>query len=131
MTETVSLLTLFSSSLLGATFLPGGSEAVLFVLLKTYPDSLWLALLVATLGNTIGGMISFGMGWLLPQTQVLKHADKVRRYGTPALLLAWTPLLGDALCLAAGWLRLSWWQAALFMAAGKFARYWVIGYAAT
>lgn len=131
MTETISLLTLFSSSLLGATLLPGGSEAVLFVLLKAYPDSLWLALLVATLGNTIGGMISFGMGWLLPQTQMLKHADKVRRYGTPALLLAWTPLLGDALCLAAGWLRLSWWQAALFMAAGKFARYWIIGYAAT
>jgi membrane protein YqaA with SNARE-associated domain len=42
------------------------------------------------------------------------------------LLLAWVPLIGDALCLAAGWLRLHWWQAALFMAMGKFARYWVI-----
>ncbi|MDD4977267.1 MAG: DedA family protein [Gallionella sp.] len=128
MTATASLLSLFTSSLLGATLLPGGSEAVLFAVLKAYPESLWLALLVATLGNTLGGMISFGMGWLLPQTQTLKHVDKVRHYGTPALLLAWTPLLGDALCLAAGWLRLSWWQAALFMALGKFARYWVIAY---
>ncbi len=128
MTETASLLSLFTSSLLGATLLPGGSEAVLFAVLKAYPDTLWLALLVATLGNTLGGMISFGMGWLLPQTQQLKHVEKVRRYGTPALLLAWTPLLGDALCLAAGWLRLNWWQAALFMALGKFARYWVIAY---
>lgn len=128
MTETASLLSLFTSSLLGATLLPGGSEAVLFAVLKAYPDTLWLALLVATLGNTLGGMISFGMGWLLPQTQQLKHVEKVRHYGTPALLLAWTPLLGDALCLAAGWLRLNWWQAALFMAFGKFARYWVIAY---
>jgi membrane protein YqaA with SNARE-associated domain len=53
----------------------------------------------------------------------------VRRYGTPALLLAWVPLVGDALCLAAGWLRLNWWQAALFMALGKFARYGVIAFA--
>jgi len=126
MTETASLLSLFTSSFLAATLLPGGSEAVLFAVLKGYPELLWTALALATLGNTLGGMISFGMGWLLPQTQQLKHVEKLRRYGTPALLLAWVPLIGDALCLAAGWLRLSWWQAALFMAIGKFARYWVI-----
>ncbi len=126
MTETASLLTLFTGSFLAATLLPGGSEAVLFGVLKAYPETLWTALLVATVGNTLGGMVSFGMGWLLPQTQQLKHVEKLRRYGTPALLLAWVPLIGDALCLAAGWLRLSWWQAALFMALGKFARYWVI-----
>ncbi len=126
MTETASLLSLFASSLLGATLLPGGSEVVLFALLKSYPDSLWLALAVGTLGNTLGGMVSFYMGWMLPQTQQLKHVDKLRKYGTPALMLAWLPLLGDALCLAAGWLRLCWWQAALFMAIGKFSRYWVV-----
>ena len=126
MTETASLISLFASSFLGATLLPGGSEAVLFAVLKAYPDSLWTALLIATFGNTSGGMVSYLMGWLLPQTQQLKHVDKVRRFGTPVLLLAWLPLLGDALCLAAGWLRLCWWQAALFMAIGKFARYWII-----
>lgn len=126
MSETASLASLFFSSLLAATLLPGGSEAVLFAVLKSYPDAMWPALGVATLGNTIGGMISFGMGWLLPQTQQLKHVEKVRRYGTPALLLAWAPLIGDALCLAAGWLRLNPWQAALYMAIGKFARYWLI-----
>jgi membrane protein YqaA with SNARE-associated domain len=126
MTETAGLLSLFIGSFLAATLLPGGSEAVLFGVLKAYPESVWAALFVATVGNTLGGMVSFGMGWLLPQTQQLKHVEKLRRYGTPALLLAWVPLIGDALCLAAGWLRLSWWQAALFMAAGKFARYGVI-----
>lgn len=129
MGETASLYSLFISSFLAATLLPGGSEAVLFGVLKAYPETLWSALIIATAGNTLGGMVSFGMGWLLPQTQQLKHVEKVRRYGTPALLLAWVPLIGDALCLAAGWLRLSWWQAALFMAMGKFLRYMVIGVA--
>jgi len=129
MTETASLLSLFLGSFFAATLLPGGSEAILFGVLKSYPETLWPALLIATAGNTLGGMVSFGMGWLLPQTQQLKHVEKLRRYGTPALLLAWVPLIGDALCLAAGWLRLNWWQAALFMALGKFARYWVIAFA--
>lgn len=126
MSDTASLLSLFLGSFFAATLLPGGSEAVLFGVLKSYPETLWTALFIATFGNTLGGMVSFGMGWLLPQTQQLKHVEKLRRYGTPALLLAWVPLIGDALCLAAGWLRLNWWRAALFMALGKFARYWAI-----
>ena len=126
MSDTASLYSLFISSFLAATLLPGGSEAILFGVLRAYPETLWLALIIATIGNTLGGMVTFGMGWLLPQTQQLKHVEKLRRYGTPALLLAWVPLIGDALCLTAGWLRLNWWQAALFMAIGKFARYWVI-----
>jgi len=71
MTETASLLSLFASSFLAATLLPGGSEAVLFGVLKAYPDTLWTALMIATLANTLGGMVSFYMGWLLPQTQPL------------------------------------------------------------
>jgi len=129
MSETASLLSLFASSFLGATLLPGGSEAVLFGVIKAYPATFWNALGIATLGNTLGGMVTFGMGWLLPQTQQLKHVEKLRRFGTPALLLAWVPLIGDALCLAAGWLRLNVWQAGLFMATGKFARYWLIAVA--
>lgn len=129
MSDTACLLSLFVSSFLAATLLPGGSEAVFYAVVKAYPETLWAALALATLGNTLGGMVTFGMGWLLPQTQQLTHVEKVRRYGTPALLFAWAPLIGDALCLTAGWLRLNWWQAALFMATGKFARYWVIAMA--
>ena len=126
MSDAASLYALFISSFLAATLLPGGSEAVLFAVLKAYPETIWVALVIATIGNTLGGMVTFGMGWLLPQTQQLKHVDKLRSYGTPALLLAWVPLIGDALCLTAGWLRLNWWQAALFMALGKSARYAMI-----
>jgi membrane protein YqaA with SNARE-associated domain len=144
----LSLWGLFISSLLAATLLPGGSEAMLIGVLKGYPETFWNALGIAAAGNTLGGMVTFGMGWLLPlrmggseaaghppayssrvQTQQLKHVKKMRRYGTPALLLAWVPLIGDALCLAAGWLRLNPLQAALFMAIGKFARYGLIALA--
>ncbi len=130
MTETASLASLFISSFLAATLLPGGSEAVLFAVLKAYPDSFWPALLLGTLGNTLGGMVSFGMGWLLPQTQQLKQVEPVRKHGAPILLFAWVPLIGDALCVAAGWLRLNPLHAALFMLIGKFARYVLIAIAA-
>ena len=130
-TSDISLWGLFISSFLAATLLPGGSEAVLIGLLMAYPETLWTALFVATIGNTLGGMATFGMGWMLPQTQQLKHVEKMRHYGTPALMLAWVPLIGDALCLVAGWLRLNPLQAALFMAIGKFARYAVLALAVT
>ncbi len=125
----LSLWGLFLSSFLGATLLPGGSELVLLGVLHLHPELFWPALLLGTLGNTLGGMISFGMGWMLPMTQKLKHVASVRKYGAPALLLAWAPLIGDALCVAAGWLRLNPFHAALFMLTGKFARYALIALA--
>ncbi len=126
MTESASLWTLFVSSFLAATLLPGGSEAVLFGVLKLHPHQLWAALAVATLGNTLGGMSSYLIGRLIPQKQSIKGLATVQRYGTPVLLLSWVPIVGDPLCVAAGWLRLNPWWSALYIALGKFARYWVI-----
>lgn len=126
MTETASLWALFTSSFLAATLLPGGSEAVLFGVLKLHPERVWAALGVATLGNTLGGMSSYLIGRIIPQTKPLRGLDAVRQYGSPALLLSWVPIIGDPLCVAAGWLRFNPWLALLFIAIGKFARYWVI-----
>lgn len=121
-----SLAALFVSSFLAATLLPGGSEAVLFGVLKLHPDQFWPALAVATLGNTLGGLSSYLIGRLIPTTRPLKDLDAVKRWGSPALLLSWVPFLGDPLCVAAGWLRLNAWWCALFIAVGKFARYWAV-----
>lgn len=122
----ITLGTLFVSSFLAATLLPGGSEAVLFAVLKFHPEQFWTALGVATLGNTLGGLSSYLLGRLIPQTKPLKGLATVQRWGSPALLLSWVPLLGDPLCVAAGWLRLNPWWSTLFIAIGKFGRYWVI-----
>ena len=126
MTESASLWTLFASSFLAATLLPGGSEVVLFGVLKLHPGQLWAALVVATLGNTLGGMSSYLIGRLIPQKQALKGLATVQRFGAPVLLLSWLPIAGDPLCMAAGWLRLNPWWSALCIAVGKFVRYWVI-----
>lgn len=124
MTEEASLWLLFTSSFLAATLLPGGSEAVLFGVLKLQPQQFWPALAVATIGNTLGGLSSYLIGRLIPA----RHGDArslsaLRRHGAPALLLSWVPFIGDPLCVAAGWLRLNPWWSALFIALGKLARY--------
>lgn len=126
MSESVSLTALFASSFLAATLLPGGSEAVLFGVLKLHPAEFWPALAVATTGNTLGGMSSYLIGRILPQTKPLKGLVAVRKYGSPALLLSWVPIVGDPLCVAAGWLRFNPWHSLLFIAIGKFARYWAV-----
>ncbi len=126
MNEAASLWALFASSFLAATLLPGGSEIVLAGVLQVYPQQYWPALAVATLGNTLGGMSSYLLGRIIPQRAQLKGLQSVQRYGSPALLAAWVPIIGDPLCVAAGWLRLNPWLSALFMAIGKFARYLAI-----
>jgi len=130
MSEAVTLWTLFVSSFLAATLLPGGSEAVLFVALKSNPHQYWPALAVATAGNTLGGMSSYLIGRLIPQGQTLKGLATLRTYGSSALLLSWVPVIGDPLCVAAGWLRLNPWLSLAYIALGKFARYWVIAHLA-
>ena len=122
---------LFLASFLAATLLPGGSEAVLAALLLVHPGQAAAALLLATLGNTLGGMTTWAMGRMLPRKPLSgetaeRHVATLRRYGAPTLLLAWTPIVGDALCAAAGWLRLPWLPCAVWMALGKGARYLLV-----
>ena len=127
MSESFGLGALFVSSFLAATLLPGGSEVVFAGVLATGATSLWPALAVATVGNTLGGSSSYLVGRLVPHRKLGGRAPEwVRRWGSPALLLSWVPIIGDALCVAAGWLRLNIWWSVLFMALGKFGRYYLI-----
>ena len=128
MNESFGLGALFLSSFLAATLLPGGSEVVFAGVLATGAASLWPALAVATVGNTLGGSSSYLVGRLVPDRKLGGRAlEWVHRWGSPVLLLSWVPIIGDALCVAAGWLRLNIWWSVLFMALGKFARYYFIG----
>jgi membrane protein YqaA with SNARE-associated domain len=92
-----------------------------------YPERAALAVAIATLGNTAGGMTTYGIGRLIPQKEF--NATAVRwlgRYGSAATALAWLPVIGDALCVTAGWLRMHWFPVLAFMAAGRLARYIVV-----
>jgi membrane protein YqaA with SNARE-associated domain len=129
MDEPSSLWALFASSFLAATLLPGGSEFIFAGILNAKPHLYWPALAVATVGNTLGGMSSYLIGRVIPQRAELKELKWVQAYGSPVLLAAWVPIIGDPLCVAAGWLRINPWLAALFMAIGKFVRYLAIALA--
>ena len=121
---------LFTASFLASTLIPLSSEAVLFGFLKLYPEDLPAALALATFGNTLGGLTSYAIGRLLPARIEKKLdprvLDKLKRYGSPLAFFAWLPLIGDALCVGAGWLRLNWLHVTAFMAAGRLLRYWVV-----
>lgn len=126
--------TLFVVSFVSATLLPLGSEPALFGLLKLNPDLFWPAVLVATAGNTLGGMVDWWMGWGA-RTVADKYGKSrwhakalhwLQRLGPKACLLSWLPGVGDPLCAVAGWLRLSFWPCVFYMAIGKFLRYLVM-----
>jgi membrane protein YqaA with SNARE-associated domain len=125
-----AMLGLFAASFAAATLIPLLSEAALFAYLQLYPENSTLAVTVATLGNTAGGMTSYLIGRLIParaQSRLGPRAiQSVRRYGAPVTVLAWLPIVGDALCVAAGWLRINWAAALAFMAAGRLTRYLVV-----
>jgi len=125
-TPATSLASLAAASFLAATLVPLSSEAALFGVLRLHPELAWPAIAVATAGNTAGGLTSYLIGRFLATKRPLARVETVRRWGAPALVLAWLPLAGDALCVAAGWLKVNWAAVAAFSAAGRFARYWLI-----
>ena len=123
------LAVLLAASFLAATLVPLPSEAALFAYLQLHPERAALAVALATVGNTAGGMTSYLIGRFIPRRDFSPKAmSLVRRFGAPATFLAFLPIVGDALCVAAGWLRIHWLAALGFMAAGRLARYVVVAW---
>jgi membrane protein YqaA with SNARE-associated domain len=127
----VGLSTVFVIAFVSATLLPMGSEPAVFGLVKLNPELFWPAVLVATAGNTLGGVVTWWMGYgaerayehYAHRQAEVRALRWLERFGARACLLAWLPVVGDPLCAVAGWLRLPFWPCILYMAIGKFARY--------
>jgi membrane protein YqaA with SNARE-associated domain len=126
------LVAVFLFSMLSATLLPMASVPVVFGLVHINPELFWPAILVATAGNTAGGVISYWMGYGAEkayETVTKQKANEGRalqwlnRWGPRACLLSWLPFIGDPLCAVAGWLKLPFWPCTAYMAIGKFLRY--------
>jgi membrane protein YqaA with SNARE-associated domain len=126
-----SLGAVFVVSFISATLLPLGSEPVVFGLVQLNPELFWPVVLVATVGNTLGGTLDWWLGYGAHKmadkygksAHHLRALDWLQRLGPKACLLAWLPLVGDPLCAVAGWLKLPFWPCLLYMAIGKFLRY--------
>ena len=128
----VGLGTVFVVALVSATLLPMGSEPAVFALIKLSPELFWPTIVVATVGNTLGGALSWAMGLGAhnvanktrntpsPHPRALRWLE---RFGPKACLLSWLPVVGDPLCAVAGWLKFPFWPCVAYMAVGKFLRY--------
>jgi membrane protein YqaA with SNARE-associated domain len=134
----LAYLTLFLSAFGAATILPGSSELVLSALLLDHPQALMPLLVVATIGNTMGGVANWLLGRFLVHFQdrawfpvskwrLDQASDLFRRHGYPLLLLSWVPVIGDPLTVAAGLLRARFLPFLLLVLIGKAARYAALG----
>lgn len=136
MLKDLGLFGLFLGCLLSATVIPFSSEALVAgALLLDY--SPWTVVLVATLGNTIGGMTCYLLGrlckwswiekWLRVKEETLAKAhEKVEKYGSLAALLAWLPVVGDPIAIALGLMRTRVLPTTVLMFLGKGLRYMVV-----
>ncbi|EGA06079.1 hypothetical protein SEEM0047_00685 [Salmonella enterica subsp. enterica serovar Montevideo str. MB102109-0047] len=118
MSDGLSLLSLFASSFLSATLLPGNSEVVLVAMLVSGVSHPWVLVLTATMGNSLGGVTNVILGRFFPLRKTSRWQEKatgwLKRYGAATLLLSWMPVIGDLLCLLAGWMRIPWGWTILF-----------------
>jgi membrane protein YqaA with SNARE-associated domain len=127
-----SLSAVFLVALLSSTLVPMGSEPVVFGLVRLNPALFWPVVAAATAGGTVGGGISWLMGYGAERAyeKVARRAPRehralewLERFGPKACLLSWLPGVGDPLCAVAGWLRLPFWPCLAWMAVGKLGRY--------
>ena len=133
--QTHALWLMFTSAFLSATVLPGNSE-IIFIALAIPKSALgtWLStdifllIFMATLGNGLGSLTTYGIGRWLPQFRPKNHRTlwvmkQLQRYGSLTLLLSWLPVVGDLFCVLAGWLRLNFIVSCFFIFLGKLVRY--------
>ena len=124
--QTHALWLMFASAFLSATILPGNSEIIFIALaspklaLGTWLSTdIFLLLFMATLGNGLGSLTTYGIGRWLPQFRPKNHRTlwvmrQLQRYGSLTLLLSWLPIVGDLFCALAGWLRLNFIASCFF-----------------
>ena len=128
---------LFISAFISSTVAPGGSEAVLAYLVSEGHHPIVHLLAIATVGNTLGAMTTWGLGVmaakkfpvakLLPENKQ-KALGLVQKRGIWILFFSWLPIIGDALCFAGGWLKLPLLPACLVILIGKLGRYAAISW---
>lgn len=132
-------LGLFLGSFLAATIVPFSADVLLVGMLIAGGD-MWIVVAVATLGNFIGGLTSYGVGragrweWIerlgVSREKLERQKSRVDRFGAPIALLSWVPFVGDVFAVALGFYRVRFVPMAIYMFIGKCARFvmWAIMY---
>lgn len=131
MISEVGLIALGLTSFLAATLLPLGSEPYLVAFLVAHPQQYLSALVMASLGNTAGGVTTWFLGRLghrlanpaLSLEKYPKLLKYLKKFGSKLLLLSWIPVFGDVMTGLAGWLKLPFWPCLIYLWIGKTLRY--------
>lgn len=127
---------LFLAGFLSGSVLPFNSEAVMSVLILAGVN-INSTIVVATAGNTLGGISIFYLGYLGKMEWIEKYGKvkmekihainpKLQKYGPLSALLSFVPVIGDVLILGLGFFRISPKLTILYMFVGKLARYWLL-----
>lgn len=129
------LIGLFSSCFLSATILPFPSE-ITFIYFLQSDYSTWIVLLVATIGNSLGGITNYYFGalghkMLQKNKRNSKAYQVIERFGFWAALGAWLPFIGDPIMLGLGFFQTKKTPTFIIMTVGKFLRYFSIYWALT
>lgn len=130
--QDIVLWWLFVSAFISSTIAPGGSELLLVYLVSSNQHANLALIIIASLGNTLGALSTWWLGGITAKkfpTQKFTNKSQqkairlVKRWGNIALLFSWLPVLGDALCFGAGWLKLPPLSGSAAIATGKIIRY--------
>ncbi|MDA8882240.1 DedA family protein [Alphaproteobacteria bacterium] len=130
----MSYLAVFLSAFVAATLLPAQSEAVLSFYILSAPQTVFALILVATVGNVLGSVVNWVVGfyatrfqkrkWFPATPSQMQRAEKFyRKYGRYSLLLSWVPFIGDPITVIAGVLREPIFSFLLLVTIAKSARY--------
>jgi membrane protein YqaA with SNARE-associated domain len=129
--ETMSLLGLFLVCFLSATILPFSSELAVVYFLNEGSHPIFSVLGVASLGNCLGGLTNYLLGFFgakfYPPNLESKAFRLANRYGYYAAFFSWIPFIGDPLLLALGYLRSNPFKTITYMCLGKVLRYAFLG----
>ena len=131
---------LFIGSFLASTLVPFSAD-VLLVGILSLGGNIWLCLVSATLGNWLGGMTSYGLGWLgkwewierwlnVKEEKLIQQKKKIDRYGVWLALFTWLPIAGDLFAIALGLYKINPYLSPIYMLVGRLARFliWTLLY---
>ncbi|MGV3630537.1 MAG: YqaA family protein [Bacteroidota bacterium] len=125
--EAYGLWGLFLACFLSATILPLSSEAVFMLFLASTSYSNTEILLAASLGNCLGGLTNYLLGYFGNKLFHPKKEGKAlifaQKYGFYAAFFSWLPFIGDPMLLALGYLKAPFWKTTCLMCSGKILRY--------
>ena len=126
------LIGLFIGSFLAATVVPFSADVLLVGLLIAGVEP-WSAIVVATLGNWLGGLTSYGIGrmgdwrWIerlgVNRETLKKQQSRISRFGAPIALLSWVPIIGDVFAVSLGFYRVKFVPSSIYMLIGKGGRF--------